>query len=103
MSQLASTISPTSDDFVRKVDEFFKEYIFGFIYHDIQAAIEGEANYLAALGLVVYTEFMGGLVSGTLGKKGESKNRFYAFWNVMGLEYQTVATKRALVKIYSNV
>ena len=104
MSQVVSTISPTSDDFVRKVDEFFKKYIFGFIYHDIQTAIEGDANYLAALGLVVYTEFMGGLVNGTLGKKDESsKKRFYAFWSWMGSEYETVSAKRELVKVYSNV
>lgn len=86
-----------------KINQFFKEVVEGFLYHDIQSAIDGKANYLAALGLVVYTEFMGGLVNGTLGKTGKSKTRFYAFWNRMGPEYESVATKRALVKIYSNV
>jgi hypothetical protein len=77
--------------------------VFGFIYHDIQAAVDGNANYLAALGLVAYTEFLGGLINGTLGEVGHSKKRFYAFWNRMGPEYQSVAAQRALVKIYSNV
>jgi hypothetical protein len=82
---------------------FFGQYVFGFIYQDIQVAIDGDANYLAALGLVAYTEFMGGLVDGTLGKIGKSKSRFYSFWRRMGPEYRSIQAQRALVKIYSNV
>ena len=63
----------------------------------------GNANYLAALGLVAYTEFMGGLINGTLGHRGKSKKRFYALWDRMGPEYQSVAAKRAFVKIHSDV
>lgn len=91
------------DDFINEVDNFFREYIFGFIYHDVEAAIQGKANYLAALGLVVYTEFMGGLVSGGLGEKGRSRERFYAFFNRLGPEYEDVGKRRELVKIYGNV
>ncbi len=86
-----------------RVRRFFDEFVFGFMYHDIQAAFDANANYLAALGLVAYTEFMGGLIDGTLGEIGNSKKRFYSFWNRMGAEYQSLATQRALVKIYSNV
>lgn len=32
-----------------------------FVYHDISSAISGNANYLAAMGLSVYTEQVGGL------------------------------------------
>ena len=39
-----------------KIDEFRS-----FIIDDIEAAINGNANYLAALGLASYTEFLGGL------------------------------------------
>jgi hypothetical protein len=35
-----------------------------FVYHDIESAISGNANYLAALGLSVYTEQLGGLYNG---------------------------------------
>jgi hypothetical protein len=37
-----------------------------FIVHDIQAAIDGKANYLAALGLSTYTENLGGFFNGDL-------------------------------------
>jgi hypothetical protein len=70
-----------------QVAKFFDEIVFGFIYHDLEAAICGKANYLAALGLVAYTEFMGGLVDGTLGKPGKSRHRFRAFLTRMGSEY----------------
>jgi hypothetical protein len=32
-----------------------------FVFHDIKSGIDGKANYLAALGLSVYTEHLGGL------------------------------------------
>lgn len=70
-------------DSIDPVRGFFDECVFGFIYHDIQAAIDGNANYLAALGLVAYTEFIGGLINGTLGDSGKRKKRFYTFWNRM--------------------
>jgi hypothetical protein len=92
-----------SEPSIDQIERFFDKCVFGFMFHDIEAAIDGKANYLAALGLVAYTEFMGGLVNGTLGQRNKSKARFYAFWNRMGAEYRSVAVERALVKIYSNV
>jgi hypothetical protein len=35
-----------------------------FVYHDIDSAISGNANYLAALGLSVYTEQLGSIYNG---------------------------------------
>jgi hypothetical protein len=35
-----------------------------FVFHDIENAISGKANYLAALGLSAYTEQLGGLYNG---------------------------------------
>jgi hypothetical protein len=90
-------------DRVEAVQTFFQTYVFGFIFRDIETAINGRANYLAALGLVAYTEFMGGLIDGTLGQTGKSKQRFYSFWRRMGPPYQSLQTQRALVKIYSHV
>jgi len=40
--------------------------IHDYMFKDIQAAIDGEANYLAALGLSTYTENLGGLYCGDL-------------------------------------
>jgi hypothetical protein len=52
-----STTIPISD-----INTFFSQYPKGFISNDLQAAIRGNANYLTALGLVAYTEFMGGML-----------------------------------------
>lgn len=65
------------------------------MYHDIDAAICGKANFLAALGLLEYTEFTGGLVIGELGnQKGYKplKDRFNAFFNgdYLGSEYSNL-------------
>lgn len=46
---------------------YFHEFIFGFICHDIERCIEAKANYVVALALLSYTEYIGGLVSGNLG------------------------------------
>ncbi len=42
-----------------KIDKLEK-----FMVKDIQAAIDGEANYLGALGLSTYTENLGGFLNG---------------------------------------
>ena len=80
----------TGEPFISQVHEFFEEIIFGFILHDIDAAIKGKANYLAALGLVAYTEFMGGLVTGKSEKTKDREVRFYSFLSRMGKEYEKV-------------
>lgn len=97
------TEDPGPKTLARDAKQFFKEYIFGFIFNDIQAAIDGKANYLAALGLVAYTEFMGGLISGNLGQQGQSRKRFYAFLDRLGSPYQEIRKQREFVKVYSNI
>ncbi len=47
----------------------FHKFILGFIYHDIERCIEARANYVVALALLSYTEYIGGLISGHLGLK----------------------------------
>ncbi len=59
-----------------KIKEYFKEYIFGYIFDDIQNCINARANYTVALALASYTDFLGGLINGTLGLQGESKKQF---------------------------
>ncbi len=44
------------------IDGFFKKYVEGFIFHDIQEAINREANYLAALGILSYIDYLALLI-----------------------------------------
>lgn len=46
---------------------FFNTYIFdgnesGFIFHDLRISLDANLNYLTSLGLMCYTEFLGGLM-----------------------------------------
>jgi len=58
------------------IADFFHTYINGFIYNDVERCIEAEANHVVALALLSYTEFIGGLISGNLGKTGHTKENF---------------------------
>lgn len=75
----------------QEVRRYFDEYVFGFISGDIQREIDlarsGDSggNFLAALGLLCYTEFMGAMIL-----KGEKTGtqRFNTFFKFMGEEYE---------------
>jgi len=76
-----------------EVERYFNEYILppkGFIYSDIQREISlahsGNAggNFLAALGLLCYTEFMGKMI---LKGQKSSGDHFNAFFRFMGKDY----------------
>ncbi len=47
-------------------EEFIEVVVKKWMYHDIEEAIKGKANILTALGLMTYTEIMGGLITGNL-------------------------------------
>ncbi len=73
-----------------EIIEFFDEYIFGFIYSDIEKGIKSGANYLVALGLLSYSEFIGGLLTGKSGISSESESNFNAFQEkYLSYEYET--------------
>jgi len=59
-----------------QIIDYFDEYIFGFIFHYIEQCIHAKANYVVALALLSYTEYIGGLITGNLGKSNESKTNF---------------------------
>ena len=59
--------------------DFIDTFVKGWMYHDIKEAIKGKANFLAALGLLSYTEFMGGLVTGQLRNRQYSQENFKQF------------------------
>jgi hypothetical protein len=74
-----------------EIERYFQEYIFGFIKSDIQREIDLAAkgysggNFLAALGLLCYTEFMGEIC---LQKPNSTPaERFNAFFDYMGIPY----------------
>ena len=84
------------------VTRYFKEYVLppeGFIYNDIQREIDlarsgnPGGNFLAALGLLCYTEFMGAIVS-----KGEGSytKQFKAFFRLMGENYRQLIDDKEL-------
>lgn len=71
---------------VDEIKKDFEKHIFGYIFNDIQNCIKAKANYTVALALVSYTEFLGGLITGTLGIPGKGCERFkaalkYFEWN----------------------
>ena len=85
----------------KRILAVFDEYIFGFMRSDIQAAIKGNAAQLAALGLVSYTEVLGGLCTGKLGLIGHSGSNFKAFIPYLGKDYEDLQTRG--VNVYHNV
>lgn len=86
---------------VKAILHTFDEYEFGFMRSDIDAPIRRNANYLAALGLVTYTEIMGGLRTGDLGIKRTSAANFNAFLPYLGTDYELLKTQG--IDIYSLV
>lgn len=85
-----------SDEKVLTTYEELRDYI----THDIQKAIEGEANYLAALGIFSCIEFLGGLLSGNGGLPREAENNFKTavqYLSVVAPEY-AVMDQRLVVE-----
>ena len=86
----------------QEVDEFFEQYVYGFILADIEREIafaksglqvegnsrlySGGGNYLCALGLLCYTEFMGAIYLRTFDKTPHQL--FNAFFYLMGPSYK---------------
>ncbi|MBI2846858.1 MAG: hypothetical protein HYX82_03155 [Chloroflexi bacterium] len=68
-----------------KVQEFVSK-IEAFMVNDLQTVISGKANFLSALGLLDYTEIVGGLVTGKL-ISGPKTCNFKAFLKYLGKPY----------------
>ena len=79
----------------------FDEHVFGAMRSELDLAIRGNAPNLAALGLVSYTEFLGGLATGQLAREGCSAANFSAFLPYLGSEYEHLANQG--VDIYDVV
>ncbi|MEW6720823.1 MAG: hypothetical protein AB1346_10285 [Thermodesulfobacteriota bacterium] len=82
-----------------EVDFFFSEYVFNFIRRDIEREIalaragNNASNFLAALGLLCYTDMLGGFISGSW-EHGRSRGNFDVFFDALGDEY--VAFRKAI-------
>jgi hypothetical protein len=81
-----------------EIQRFFDQYVFGFIGGDIRREVESAksgqpaGNFLCALGLLCYTEVLGGVRRRTLAD-GESRRNFEAFFREMGPDYQALLQK----------
>jgi hypothetical protein len=63
----------TENDRIKQAKEWLETVVEKWMIKDINACIEGKANYTAALALSVYTEVLGGLITGNL-EKSNKKN-----------------------------
>jgi hypothetical protein len=76
----------------QQVKDFFTILVFGFIATDIRREInlvrenKTGGNFLCALGLLCYTELLGGVKRGTLAR-GEGRANFDAFFADLGSAY----------------
>jgi len=79
------------------VDAFFSKYVYGWMFTDVQREIAlarlnlGGGNFLAALGLLCYTEYLGGVKRDKF-QRGESRRNFDAFFKTLGPEYAGLLT-----------
>src|SRR4030043_383171 len=91
------------DLWVKYIERFFNQHVFGDMYNDIEAAMKGGAKHLVALGILAYIEVLGGFVTGLLGIEGKGRDRFESFlFDYMGRKYKDEETQRGL-DIYDEV
>src|SRR5437867_5551676 len=72
------------------VEAFFDLYVKKFMKSDLENAMGGGANLLAALGLVTYAEVLGAFETGTISSIHGNREKFDAFLPHLGAPYQTV-------------
>lgn len=64
--------------------KWLEKFVEEFMFNDVQACINGRANFTAALALSVYTDALGGLVNGKLTEEGVSRENYSTFLKMMG-------------------
>ncbi len=98
-----------------EIIDYFQEFIFGFIYNDINKCIKATANYIVTLALLSYTEYLGALIGGHIGlpkKGGLSFTKALSYFpeqcrdinSSLGIEYKDekgkVKTANGIYKIF---
>jgi len=95
--------SAEEDDVLSEVVNKIQHIMLEFQIGDIRKALwDAKANFLVAIGCVVATEFLGGLLTGTLGVEGGSKERFIIGFKYLGEQYANLADN-TLGDIYTNL
>jgi hypothetical protein len=61
------------------VEGFFDQYVFKWMFSDIENCIKAKANFAVAALLMTYTENIGSLIEGNLGLSGTSESDFNKF------------------------
>ena len=59
-----------------------------FVIADVQKSIDAKTNFLTALGLLCYTEFLGALINDSVGKTANSRKNFETGLYAMGEGYK---------------
>jgi hypothetical protein len=72
------------------IKSYFSEIFFNLMYQELERCIKNDIRYVAALALLSYTEYIGGLISGNLGLKDKSKDNFYEALMYFPQEYRTI-------------
>lgn len=87
---LFSMASPDIVSRTKIIDNWFNEYVYKWMYNDLRRAIDAGANYLAALGIAVYSE---ALMQFEYPGEDKGQLRFDKFLELMPDEYRKVDTK----------
>jgi hypothetical protein len=86
------------------VDHFFREYVYGFMCSDVRREVDlarsgqDAGNFLSALGLLCYTEVMGGIDRQSF--KGGAAAAFNRFFDKLGPEYATLRSSVGVYKVF---
>ena len=101
-------------DELERLAEHFEQNVFTFIQTDISREIElakikgdcfacgtraGGGNFLAALGLLCWTEYVGSFVTGRYGW-GQAKRNFDAFFKRLGPSYEVFEREHDVYDIF---
>lgn len=92
---------------LQEIREQIEHTVRRFQVGDLRQSMSGpvKLNFLAAIGLMVATEFLGGLLTGKLGLPRYSQTRFEKGFKYLGPQYETLLqqNKGSVVDIYENV
>ena len=80
----------------------YKQFIYGDIQREIDLARTGTGggNLLAALGLLCYTEYLGGLIRGGTFKTKEATRNFNEGFDALGAHYVAFRLKHPVYSIF---
>lgn len=95
------------------IPESNRRQVIGDVHHamiefqigDLEKSAKDGLNFLTAIGLMVSTEFLGGLITGNLGLSRHSGTNFEAGFMRLGEQYSSlfVHHREGVLNIYKNV